>query len=176
MKFWGLILICASSSLSLLLPALGLVRFPMQPNPVGDVTSTQWPNVPPNLNSASDGRIANALGAQPPGMSTDSRNAGSWAGNGIATLPSSSGPAPRDGLTLPVSAPLPPSAVGPNGNPAHLASDPPSLVLGKLPFTQVPTQKVGLGIWLLLGPLMLLGLAIWTLSPAPRASNKPSKD
>lgn len=176
MKFWGLILICASSSLSLLLPALGLVKFPMQPHPVGDATSAQWPNVPPNLNTPSDGRIPNALGAQPTGMSNDPRNAGPWAGNGIAALPSPSGPAPRESPTLPVSAPLLPRALGPNGSPANVASDPPSLALGKLPFTQVPTQKVGLGIWLLLGPLMLLGLAIWTLSPGPRATNKSSKD
>jgi hypothetical protein len=46
--------------------------------------------------------------------------------------------------------------------------DPPSIGLGKIPFTQIASQKLGLGVWLSLGPVMLLGLGIWTLAPAPR--------
>jgi hypothetical protein len=40
--------------------------------------------------------------------------------------------------------------------------------LGRIPFTQVPSQKVGLGVWVCLIPVMLLGLGMWTFSPSPR--------
>jgi hypothetical protein len=176
MKFWGLILICASSSLALLLPAIGVVKFPMQPHPGVGAESTTGPSMTSTTNGMPNGQMPNALGIQPLGDAADPRNAGTWAGNGIAALPPPAGPANRESRTVPVSAPLPPGAAVPNGNPLGMASDPPSLALGTLPFTQVPTQTVGLGVWLLLGPLMLVGLAMWTLAPAPRATSKPSKD
>ncbi|MBM3963740.1 MAG: hypothetical protein FJ308_01550 [Planctomycetes bacterium] len=44
--------------------------------------------------------------------------------------------------------------------------------LGKLPFTDIHTQKYGLGAWLLLGPMILVGLALWTFSPRPSTSRR----
>jgi hypothetical protein len=176
MKFWGLILICASSSLALLLPAIGVVKFPMQPHPGGGAEATTGPSMMPATNGMPNGLMPNAMGVQPLGGAADPRNLGTSAGNGIAALPPPAGPSNREGRTLPISAPLPLGTTDPNGNPLGMVSDPPSLALGTLPFTHVPTQTVGLGVWLLLGPLMLVGLAMWTLSPAPRATSKPSKD
>jgi hypothetical protein len=113
MKFTGLILICATSALALLLPALGMVKFPMV-----DVRSESSvaidPSAPPGLPVAT------------PGLS--------------GGMPSS----PTDSSTAPTTAPsAPASLLGP-------------------PWTR---QKLSLNAWLMLGPVMLLGIGLWTLAP-----------
>ncbi len=87
MKFAGLILICATSSLALILPAIGVVEFPAA-NP----TPTPF------------------------------------------------------GSTVPVAPPLTPQAAANSGN------------------------QLGMGIWLLLAPVCLFGLAMWTFAPNPSGS------
>lgn len=110
MKFTGLILMCAASSLALLLPAMGVVHFPMT-NP----TSLSQP--------------ANAL--PPPGLA-------------VAVPGASPSASPGDGVAASrLTAESVPSLLGP-------------------PWTK---QKLGLNAWLLLGPVLLLGLGLWTFGP-----------
>jgi hypothetical protein len=120
MKFSGLILICAASSLALLLPATGLVKFPMSSQPVVQT--------PPESGSRT-------LAVSLPAFSMAVPNA-----TGGAAPPGTGGALPN------------PSPEGTNS---------------------WSKQTVGLGIWLFLGPVALLGLAIWTFSPGPR--NKSSQ-
>jgi hypothetical protein len=116
MKFTGLILICATSSLALLLPALGMVKFPMV-----------------DQRKMASGTIAPSL---PPGQ---------LSGRPVAV---------SDLGALPVDAAV--------ANTAIPASDgqPPSL-LGP-PWTK---QKIGLNAWIMLGPVLLLGIVLWTFAP-----------
>lgn len=105
MKFTGLILICATSALALLLPALGLVKFPMV-----------------DVRSESSAGIDSSV---PPGLP-------------VATLA-----------------------------PSAPASNSPSL-LGP-PWTR---QKLSLNVWLMLGPVMLLGIGLWTFAPNRSGSGR----
>lgn len=137
MKFAGLILICASSSLALLLPALGVVKFPMlneNQATAANFTSTQS-DIPdaqtPGLQAAAESSAASILNPN----------------------------APNPGLPVTY-----------NGDGLPTTSNPLSNQLGKLPFTDIQTQKVGLGAWLLLAPTLLVGLAMWTFSPPPKGS------
>jgi hypothetical protein len=144
MKFAGLILICASSSLALLLPALGVVKFPLQSNP-----------------SSSNASWTTSAQASPPGAAVSSDPQGILAGS----LLGSNLPPPIGNLQSGSSTPS--TNLGANTDPSS-SMDPPSIGLGKIPFTQIASQKLGLGVWLSLGPVILLGLGIWTLAPAPR--------
>lgn len=112
-KFTGLILICAASALALLLPALGVVKFPIVPG-TSQVTET---------NSALPPTSPHAV---PPGLMTGTNLAG----------------------TPPVAAP-----------PAAADSGP---ILFGPPWTK---QKLGLNVWLLLGPVLVIGLVMWTFAP-----------
>ena len=118
MKFFGLILMCAASSMTLLLPAMGVVKFPIL-----DQASLQ----------------------SAPAQNTDPQTS---AGLLVAAQVSGADNAPQ--------LPQPPS--------------PTSELLGKLPFTQIPSQRMGLGVWLLLVPSILLGLAMWTFGSNPKTS------
>jgi hypothetical protein len=117
MKFTGLILICAASALALLLPALGMVKFPMV-------------ETGPAVNASIDPSL-------PPGRPV--------------AVPSS-----------PVPNPLAPAPIQPEAalNSTAPHQGPPSL-LGP-PWT---TQKLSLNAWLMLGPVLLLGLGLWTFGP-----------
>jgi hypothetical protein len=42
--------------------------------------------------------------------------------------------------------------------------------LGKIPFTQIGSQRVGIGVWLLLMPTLLVGLGMWTFGSSPKTS------
>jgi len=146
MKFAGLILICASSSLALLLPALGVVKFPLQSNPSS--SNASWTTSP-------------QASPSPPGAVVSSEPQGTLVGS----LLGSNLPLPPGNLQSGSSTPS--TTLGANTDPRS-SMDPPSIGLGKIPFTQIASQKLGLGVWLSLGPVMLLGLGIWTLAPAPR--------
>lgn len=131
MKFMGLILMCAASIMALVLPALGVVKFP-----VLDQQTLQ----------------ALCAEAQSLGLSPEA-----------AALPQD--PQASPGLLVATqisSQPDPPSALltptGPD--------------LGKIPFTQIDSQKVGLGVWLLLLPALLVGLGMWTFGSTPKASSR----
>jgi len=130
MKFIGLILMCAASSMALLLPAIGVVKFPIL-----DQASLQQ---------------AQASTSQDPLQSTPAQNPDPQTSAGllIAAQVSGADNAPQ--------VPQPPA--------------PTSELLGKLPFTQIPSQRMGLGVWLLLVPSILLGLAMWTFGSNPKTS------
>lgn len=142
MKFAGLILICASSSLALLLPALGVVKFPMisenqSATPISSSTQSDTPGLPPSgLQAAAESSAASILNPN----------------------------APNPGLPVTFNGTGQPTP----SNPQFDNSNQQSNQLGKLPFTDIPTQKVGLGAWLLLAPTLLVGLAMWTFSPPPK--------
>ena len=122
MKFTGLILICATSALSLLLPALGMVKFPMvdQRTESSSLTSSSTSPSPP-------------------------------AGLPIATpaFTGLSGSTPAEG----------------NANPAPNIQTPTSMGAPSLLGPPWTRQKVSLNAWLMLGPVMLLGIALWTFAP-----------
>jgi hypothetical protein len=135
MKFAGLILICASFSLALLLPALGVVKFPTLP--------TNSPGTPTNLNGQSTGlspQTNGSLDAPTPGLLA-------------ATAASTSDPSNPQSL-----------------NDQSLNTQPYNDKLGKIPFTQIQSQRVALGAWVLLVPTLLVGLAMWTFSPPPKGA------
>ena len=147
MKFTGLILICATSCLALILPAIGVVQFPKSLPPGIGTHAADLPGTVPVMTQ-------NALGY-------DSNNV-AW----TTTYRQ------RD---------LPPYAV--SSNPKGMQASPfPSAAFPSTTQTGLPNQampgidvtpsgnKLAMGIWLLLGPVCLLGLALWTLSPNPSGS------
>ena len=154
MKFTGLILICATSCLALILPAIGVVQFPK------------------SLKSRT-GTLATDLHGSVPVMT---QNAPGYASNNHAWTPIS----PQQDL-LPYSN---------SSNPKGMQASPfPSTAFPSTTQTGLPNQampgpnnamagidvtpsgnKLAMGIWLLLGPICLLGLALWTLSPNPSGS------
>jgi hypothetical protein len=130
MKFIGLILMCAASSMALLLPAIGVVKFPIL-----DQASLQQ---------------AQASTSQDPLQSTPAQNPDPQTSAGLLIA------AQVSGADIAPHVPQPPA--------------PNSELLGKLPFTQIPSQRMGLGVWLLLVPAILLGLAMWTFGSNPKTS------
>ena len=129
MKFMGLILMCAASSMALLLPAMGVVKFPVlnQATIQGLIDETQ-------------GTTANI--AENPDPQTSA---------GMLVAAQISG------------APNTPETTESKGS---IKTD----YLGKIPFTQIGSQRVGLGVWLLLLPTILLGLVMWTFGSSPKSS------
>ncbi|MFN7738554.1 MAG: hypothetical protein ACK52S_10705 [Pirellula sp.] len=150
MKFTGLILICASSCLALLLPAIGLVKFPILPNQASGVAQA----------SGSAQGVSGAPGGLPVSAPNSTADLNSLAGIGA---PTGGGTGISDG-----------GGANPWGIPIGSTDPSPETLgaLGKLPFTDIHTQKYGLGAWLLLGPMTLLGLALWTFAPRPSSSRR----
>ena len=149
MKFTGLILICASSCLALILPAIGVVQFPKTTQKLPTVMQTStFPTSTP------------ALAANSPGSPQSSfPNSPQW-------MPSSP---QRDFLQD--SSNSTPSPF-PSHSPLQLA---PQLLVGEPNLSDggVPSgQKFGIGIWLLLAPVCLIGLAMWTFSSNPSGVKK----
>ncbi len=139
MKFAGLIIICASSCLALILPAIGVVHFPKavrsaKPLPVSLLLSPQSPQQP------------QALFAPPASSGT------SWA-------PATPSVMQTELLPNPAS-PFPPTMRSQD------SAQPTSTEEAGL-VEKYPASKIGIGVWLLLCPVCLIGLAIWSLSPNP---------
>jgi hypothetical protein len=143
MKFTGLILICASSCLALLLPAIGLVKFPILPTQASGANQ---------ITGAFEGLPVSA-----PNGTADSKSA-----SGLGSMSSGGAESSSGGGANPWGIPM--GSTDPS--PETLGA------LGKLPFTDIQTQKYGLGAWLLLGPMTLAGLALWTFSPRPSSSRR----
>ena len=131
MKFMGLILMCAASSMALILPALGVVKFPVL-----------------------DQQTLQALAAE----------AQSLGQNPVPPAPSSE---PQSSAGLSAAA-----QVSAQQQPQETSTTTSGSTLGKIPFTQIGSQKVGLGVWLLLLPTLLVGLAMWTFGSSPKASSR----
>lgn len=154
MKFTGLILMCAASSLALLLPALGVVKFPVLDNqiaagvaPGSDPEQAPASSAPYSAASARfpDGNRAGNSGGQSNGLGNG--DPGTTAGL-LAAAQASAGSAPE----------------------GHLdgSQNPNRQRLGRLPFTEIPSQRLGLGVWLLLVPIQFLGLGMWTFGTSPK--------
>ena len=156
MKFTGLILICATSCLALILPAIGVVQFPKSLPPGIGTHAADLPGTVPVMTQ-------NALGY-------DSNNV-AWA------------PTYRQRDLLPHS--IPPNSNSMQSSPFPSAAlSHPSTTQTEFPNNAIPGpnhatpgmdvtpsgNKLAMGIWLLLGPVCLLGLALWTLSPNPSGS------
>ena len=139
MKFTGLILICASSCLALILPAFGVVHFPKSSftakNPTGTAVSTNS-GLPPASS------FPNAF----QGGNTQSAN---LAGSFSEILPGASLPSRES--------PFPPSLSG--NSESQIASN-----------SNRTLSKFGMGVWLLLGPVCLIGLGMWSFSRNPSSS------
>ena len=144
MKFTGLILICASSCLALILPAIGVVQFP------SEVRSAKQLPVSVNLPPASS-QQPEALTAAP-------------ASNGTGWVPAN--PSTMQSGQLPNAAsPFPPPL-----QPQVSAQPSPTDHMGLV--EKSSTSKLGMGVWLLLGPIILIGLVLWTFSPNPSPVGK----
>jgi hypothetical protein len=144
MKFTGLILICASSCLALILPAIGVVQFPSK------VRSAKQLPISLNLPSESP-QQAQALVAAP-------------ASNGTGWEPAT--PSTRPSGQLPNAASPFPTSLQPQASAQPTPTDQVGLV------EKSSTSKLGMGVWLLLGPIILIGLALWTFSPNPSPVGK----
>ena len=172
MKFTGLILMCAASSLALLLPALGVVKFPVLDNRIAVGGA---PGSDPELEPASSAPYSAALArsgtqnqglpgklpGQLPGV-PDGNRAGNSAGQpkGVGN----GDPGTTAGLLAAAQAS---AQSGPEGN-LDGSQNPNRLRLGRLPFTEIPSQRLGLGVWLLLVPVQFLGLGMWTFGTSPK--------
>ena len=143
MKFTGLILICASSCLALVLPAIGVVQFPKLNQAIHPIPTAGIPAAFPSVAQSAPGTNQSPPWTQ----SMPQRDFLAHSNNmpnttfPAAILPPE--PSTRTPFTVPVSATPPSTDFAPNGN------------------------KLGMGIWLLLAPASLIGLAMWTFSPNP---------
>jgi hypothetical protein len=157
MKFTGLILMCAASSLALLLPALGVVKFPVLDN---QIAAGVAPGSDPDLARASSASSApySAASARFP----DGNRAGNSGGqsNGLEN----GDPGTTAGLLAAAQAS---AGSTPEGN-LDGSQNPNRQRLGRLPFTEIPSQRLGLGVWLLLVPIQFLGLGMWTFGTSPK--------
>lgn len=168
MKFTGLILMCAASSLALLLPALGVVKFPVLDNriAVGGAPGSD-PELAP-ASSAESGRsgpqnqgLPGQLPGQLPGFPDGSRagnSAGEYKGVGDGD------PGTTAGLLAAAQASVqnePERNLDGSQNQNRKR-------LGRIPFTEIPSQRLGLGVWLLLVPVQFLGLGMWTFGTSPK--------
>jgi len=168
MKFTGLILMCAASSLALLLPALGVVKFPVLDNrivaggaPGSDPELAPASSAPYSAALASSGTQNQGLPGQLPGFPDGSR-AGNSAGqpNGVGNGDSGT----TAGLLAAAQASV---QSEPEGN-LDGSQNPNRQRLGRIPFTEIPSQRLGLGVWLLLVPVQFLGLGMWTFGTSPK--------
>ena len=137
MKFTGLILICASSCLALILPAIGVVQFSKSQQSIPGTMATDLPRSVPIMTQNIPGSAQYNMPANP------QRDVLPYSPNTNSTQAS----------------PFPSAAMPP---PSITQTDlPPGIVVAPI------GNKFAMGIWLLLGPVCLLGLVLWTLSPNP---------
>jgi hypothetical protein len=144
MKFMGLILMCAASSMALLLPAMGVVKFPVLDQTELQSLMDEAQAIAP---AQSGEQLTNLIDNAP----------------GIAK---NSDPQTSAGLLVAAQVSGIPSSAEPKGSTGSAKSD----YLGKIPFTQIGSQRMGLGVWLLLLPTILLGLLMWTFGSSPKSS------
>jgi len=153
MKFTGLILICASSCLALILPAFGVVQFP---------------KVSKNANVPAGMAVSTNSGFSPsPGFPEAMPGGASQTSDSMRTLTdvvSSNLLGPSNfPLTnaFQTESPFPPSLGATSASKDGLSSN-------------RNLSKFGLGVWLLLGPVCLIGLGLWCFSPNP-SGTKPKQ-
>ncbi len=140
MKFTGLILICAASCLALILPAIGVVKFP-----VVDQNYSQLTEFQSNVNQGN--ALLNGFTTTEASNSSQS----SLGPNGTLPVRTMTDLISNSGQTTPNN---PTSSGATNSQEFSIAS-----------------QRLGMSIWLLLGPTALVGLIMWTIFPAPRSNS-----
>ena len=167
---------CAASSLALLLPALGVVKFPVLDNrtvaggaPGSDPELAPASSAPYSAASARSGtqnqglpgQLLGQLPGKLPGFPDGSR-AGNSEGesNGLGN----GDPGTTAGLLAAAQASV---QSEPEGN-LDGSQNPNRQRLGRIPFTEIPSQRLGLGVWLLLVPVQFLGLGMWTFGTSPK--------
>ena len=145
MKFTGLILICASSCLALVLPAIGVVQFSKLNQTTHTIKATG--PMPASFPSV----IQNTPGPNPNNLP--------WIQSTPQTdfLPNSNN---RTHSPFPAAI-LPPGSPTQTRVAAQVTFSPP------VPVAAPTGNKLGMGIWLLLAPVCLIGLAMWTFSSNP---------
>lgn len=149
MKFTGLILICATSCLALILPAIGVVHFPKahQAATAGSISASSTVSFPVMMQNS-----PNPIPYNSPWTRASPQQEIQPSSNG---MPNS----PFPGSTLPPTSLPQPQLT----NPASLASD-----------AAISSNKLGMGIWLLLAPVCLIGFAMWSFSPNPSIAKPKS--
>ena len=164
MKFTGLILICATSCLALILPAIGVVQFPKTSESryaASSLASSHGLPVSTQSGIASSPTTPPWTYAMPPITHQ-------------AMPPSSQQASPFHASTLP------PGSLPPGSLPPGTASQPPMTSQSQIEAAGqfnggVPQlggiansgAKLGMSVWLMLVPVCLLGLAMWTFAPNP---------
>jgi hypothetical protein len=152
MKFTGLILMCASSCLALILPAIGVIQFPKVDRRAHPVAHPTFPVSTGHFQPQPKSPLAN-----PP----DRMNPLGWvAANQPITHSAGLG---GQSDILPSRFPTQNSTPSPTSFPVPQQGE----NLATPPNTPPAKNKFGMGIWLLLGPVCLLGLMLWTFSPNP---------
>ena len=163
-KFMSLIVICATSCLALLLPAIGVVPFPSQLSGV----SNQTAGVPgPAEIGVGAGPMQHAPPAADPwglGGGHQGVNQSGVAGVGMSGLPVST--------SVPTNVSSAPSLVGTElhfGNSVAVESAAGQTAVG---VGQSKYDTLGFGIWLLLVPIWFFALVVWSVTPSPRNRSK----
>jgi hypothetical protein len=152
MKFVGLILICASSCLALILPAIGVVHFPKTPQ--GQPSMLPTSNFPTST------------------PYSEMNSSGSPQSNYPNSTPWTPAPLQRDSVPETVNTANPSSGPFPSPFPQQTTVPTPSAATNSPEANAPASQKFGMGVWLLLAPACLIGLAMWTFSPNPSGVRK----
>lgn len=146
MKFASLILLCATSSLGLILPAIGVVSFPQQLIRQSDLQQT----------SMTPGQAPITPGVWQPAQ-------------GSAPVPfAPHGTSNQGGLPITTNLPAASSSSPPSLDPQSL-TQPTALSLN---MQGDEPNKIGTGLWLLLGPIWIASLIMWTIAPGPKTNKK----
>lgn len=155
-KFISLIIICATSCLALILPAVGVVPFPRELSGARSPSADSLPN-------GSDVTANGALSAsQTPGS-------GPW---GVETAGQS-----LSGSTLP-GLPVSMNGVGGFQSSPTLAGSEQSTGVDRSGLKTVVANGIskydslGFGIWLLLVPIWVASLLVWSITPTPKSRAK----
>ena len=147
MKFTGLILICATSCLALILPAIGVVRFQRSPVP------------PPAFGQTNTPFLASATGTNT-AISSQQEFLPTTRPTAFPASPLHGNPFPQGNASLRelghVNAELENAQLG-NAQLGNKASA----------LSENSNSRLGLGVWFLLAPVCLIGLAMWTFAPNP---------
>ena len=149
MKFTGLILICATSCLALILPAIGVVHFPKA-----------------RLAASPD----SVAGSSTVSFHITTQNAPGPSSNNLPWTPATSQQEINPSLYGMPNSPFPGSPLPPAALPQPQSTDPATLAVD----ATITSHKLGLGIWLLLAPICLIGLAMWSFSPNPSVAKPKS--
>lgn len=155
-KFISLIVICATSCLALILPAVGVVPFPKELSGAGS----------PTANPLANGADVNGNGALPASQTPGSSPWGvETAGQTISGSSVPGLPVSMNGLG------------GFQSSPTLVGSEQATGVDQSGLQTAVANgisryDSLGFGIWLLLVPIWLASLAVWSITPTPKSRAK----